>query len=532
MKDRVDIKFIENTNEMVISCEKHKMVELPIPDKREKTFLGWSQYAKLDHGYMHMIPHKDEILYAVYADDAAYVIESHYRGDVDDYTGPRCQFRRYVVDIYLEHASAFGGQFKIDNCNQIFYYLGYVPEADIKIDIEANTNTRGHAYRDEAFFTTSDITVKWTSEHEIDASTTRQKIVRIMLAFSKWGIGYSEMARLTSDEILAPDYTYEALAGNQRAAVSANFYKGIVAEDSFEDSKDDKNVLTVTDGSQLNLEDAGEVLSRFAVLADSHIGRRYRWENYDWLYRVYEDINRIHKENPLDFVLQLGDNIDDGYDATYEADYELYLQTVEKLSICDSKNPIENRRQGTIPHYEMQGNHDPSMHTRFFRNKLWYTENANGKKVAYIGFFVDYGGYPAVNYNISGTYESYCSYGIIRDETIAFIEQSILEACQHTKHIVLCSHFGIAQDLSAPILPESGLGKIYHLCEKYHIKLYMNGHEHCAGYKLRKYMGLYDYDVPMTKDNYAIFEMREKCVIVTIYDSKKAEVQRIDRIKL
>ncbi len=285
---------------------------------------------------------------------------------------------------------------------------------------------------------------------------------------------------------------------------------------------------TVKDGDLY--EGAWEVLTRFAVFSDTHVGKgkvpeNPDWENYEgWLKPVYEHINSIH-ENPetrLDFVLSLGDNIDYGYDrnsdetdALRDYDYADYLRTIKWLTICDPVNPIEGRAEGTIPHYELKGNHDPSGVIRFLDKGYWTVENENGSRTAFIGFFTDYGGYP----NINGDTSTYFSHGILKPETVEYVEEMILRAVEEgAKQIVLSSHFGIAQDLGAPILPETGLGRIGDLCDRYGVKLFFNGHEHDQNYTVRRYNDVYDIDCSMTRSKYAVVEISSTRAKVTVYN--------------
>ncbi len=518
----------DKSEDMVVPADRPAL--LPRCEAEGKVFLGWNEYHKMHFGRMNYMPNRDIDLYAIYADGPAYTIESHFRGDPMDYVGKRCHFRRYVLDVYLHNAKASSGEFRINNCNDIFYYFGNIPGDEVSVTVEHTSAVIFADYPE--VFSTKDITVKWESAQPLDATTEPQKIVRIMLYFSSWGIGYNEIARRTSDEIVMPAYDYPAHADNETAYISANFYHGVLPEELPGSVADDPRVVTVTDPDAPEVAAMGKVLSRFAVLADSHIGRRYNWPDYDWLYSTFDHLNAMHEQTPFDFVLQLGDNIDDGYEKSYEPDYIDYLEKIKRLTICDPVNPIDGRAAGKIPHYEMQGNHDTSMQTRFFRNKLWYTESPDGDKVAYIGFFVHYGGYPLVHFRICDTYDSYRSYGRLIDETVAFIEQSILEAKENgAKHVVLCSHFGVAQDLIGPVLQESGFGKIESLCRKYNIRLYLNGHEHNREYTLRKMNEMYDYDAAMTRQKYAVIEMREQGAVVMIYDTNSHEISRIDTIR-
>lgn len=456
-----------------------------------------------------------------------YILESHFRGVPEDANDDRCHFRRYILDIYLENAVASSGEIRLKNVNEIIYYFGNLPLDGINANITHETDQHGGAYNGVGFFTTTDIIVKWNSENTIDASSSRKKIATLLFAFSKWGMSYSEIEAQRSNEIIIPNRAFVPLADQKNIDVSDLFYKGVII-DQLPPYKNPA-LYTVKSQNELPDIDFGKLLSRFAVLSDSHIGERYGWENYNWLYGVYENLEKIHKKAPLDFVLELGDNIDDGYAATYEKDYKVYLDVVKALEICDSENPIDGRAIGKIPHYEIWGNHDTSPDTRFFKEKLWYSQNSSGEKTAFIAFFAKYGGYPAVK----DLGVSYKSYGIITDDMVEFVEKSIIKAKENkARHIVLCSHFGVSQDLEAPILPESGLGKIENLCKKYNIKLFLSGHEHNKEYTLRKYNDLYNYDASMTRDKYSVFEIYEKYAKVTVYNTVDNSVDRIDVVEI
>ncbi len=456
-----------------------------------------------------------------------YTLESHFRGVPEDKNDKRCHFRRYVVDIFLENAVAQSGEIHLKSVSEIFYYFGNLPIQNINTEVFAETDQRGGAYNGVAFFTTSDITVKWTSDIAINACNARQKVATLLFCFSKWGMSYSEVETHTPNEILIPDLNKPSIADGKNIIIKPMLYNGV----KMQENAPYKNpaFCTVKDEKELSDINFGKLLTHFAVLSDSHIGERYGWENYNWLYGVYNHLEKIHKKAPLDFVLELGDNIDDGYAATYEKDYKVYLDVVKALEICDSENPIDGRAIGKIPHYEIWGNHDTSPDTRFFKEKLWYSQNSSGEKTAFIAFFAKYGGYPAVK----DLGVSYKSYGIITDDMVEFVEKSIIKAKENkARHIVLCSHFGVSQDLEAPILPESGLGKIDSLCQKYNIKLYLSGHEHNKESLIRKYNGLYNYDASMTRDKYSVFEIYEKYAKVTVYNTVDNSVDRIDVVEI
>ena len=464
-----------------------------------------------------------------------YTVESYFKGDPANTTGPRCQFRRYVVDVYLENCTAKSGKLKLDHGAQILYCLGNIPfdGIDLRLDTETDHRKAGGTlpmpkenpdnipFYGYDIIKTKSITLKWTADEAIDATIEKKKIARIMMCFGRWGMEYSEIEKFSADEMISSDPTFEAEIDGKKAEISKNNYLGIVPPDLPE--------LPPQCPSDI---DYGSLLSRFAVLADAHVGVRYNWENYDWLHGAFENLEKIHSETPLDFVVQLGDNIDDGYVNTYQTDYETYLEKIKSLTICDPENPL-NPCDGKIPNYELQGNHDPSMDTRFFRDKLWYTKNASGEKVAYISFFSSYGGYPLVNFNIAGNYNSYRSYGKLSDETADFVDKSIEEAKTNgARHIILFSHFGISQDVGAPILPESGLGKIENICKKHNIKLYFSGHEHNRDFSHRMYGQLHDFDVSMLNDKYAVAEIYENVCKVIIYDTESNKICREETLSL
>ncbi len=524
MAKKTQITLVSKMDCGKIAVKQNANVLLPKISIEGETFLGWNKYQKINFGYMNINTDENTTLYAISTNGPAYVIESYFRGVPNDYKGERAHFRRYIVDIYLENTKAKTGSLKIENCNNILYYLSNVPIEGISAKIEDETNRRGSAYRDVAYFTTAGITINWESAELIDATIQRKKIASLMFCFSRWGMSYNEIDRRTSDDIIIPAYDYKAIADNQEALVSANFYNG----QKMEIISSVNDAICVKTENDLPKVEQGNLLSRFAVLSDSHIGVGYNWENYNWLYRVFDHLKKLHKESSLDFVVELGDSIDDGYAETFETDYNIYLEEVKKLEICDPENPIDDRAEGKIPHYEIQGNHDTSFDTRFFRTKLWYSENEQGQKVAFVAFFTKYGGYPAVNHEVEGSTRTYKSYGILTDDVVEFVQKSVEEARKNDAvHIVLLNHFGIAQDLGAPILPETGLGKIESICKKHGIKLYLSGHEHNVNYSLRKYNSIYNFDVAATFDKYAVYEIYEKCFKVMIY---KTEDNKLDKI--
>lgn len=522
----INITLDIDSSKQCLSAEENKNLQLPVLEKKGEAFLGWTQYDVQQYNVMNVLSATDITLKPRFTSGAAYILKSHFRGVKGDAKSSRCQYRRYVIDIYLQNVVAKSGCLKLENINNILYYFASLPIDKVTAEVKANTNQRGGAYNGAAYFTTSDIEISWKSDQPLDAVNEPKKVATILLCFGRWGMSYGEIERRTSDDIIMAAPDFNATADDKTALVSANFYGGVIMEDEI--SSDNPAMITVKDDADLKDIDFGSPITRFAVLSDSHIGKRYGWKDYNWLYGVFDHLKELHTATPLDFVLQLGDNIDDGYAVSYKNDYDEYLEIIKGLEICDPLNPITDREKDKVPHYELQGNHDTSLDTRFFRQKLWYAER-DGKKVAFIAFFTKYGGYPAVK-NLGVSYKSY---GILSDETVDFVADSVNAAKKAgAEHIILCNHFGIAQDLEAPILPESGLGRLESICNKNKIRLYLNGHEHNADYTLRKYGNIYNYDAAMTRDKYAVFEIFKRYAKITVYNSQDNNVERIDVIDL
>jgi len=840
---------------------------LPKMNSEKASFIGWNTDKNAKTGVLNHIIEDDVTLYAITTTEPAYIINSYYRGDPNDYTGARCQFRRYVIDVYLENAVASEGKFKLDTDNDFLYYLGHVPQEGIDATVTAPVSSGTVAgVPGLQKFTTKSVEFSWTSDKPLDTTGGRIKVASIMMYFSTWGIGYSEIEKRTTDEVVSPFVGYTAMVDEDAAYISSNFWKGIkqeevditgkvtlegresgtapmydfaklylldsegdavgymVLEDENTDTRafsykmsanpgeytlrvvkngyitrnvgvtfdknstlpevvlhsgdvvDEKGVsdgvididdfirvlrgfsaefpaelkyavdldedgrisvtdlayikanfskpmifteisdsvdgtmkvadwrvkandgivtivggsedavanaleyvngkyingnkytgpasfkhsgdyaisditvggadleeyriviaenddvaleyanyirdyiaetsgygldivydtedvaayeivvgntarrdVTVTeaekyhvfeedgklyvfygdeqsaemaaldlcekilgtesesyDGVSVTVEDgvdhegAWSVLTRFGVMSDTHVGEGKNWANYDWLTNTFTNFETIHEEKPFDFMVSLGDNIDDGYLNTYERDYNQYLELMKEFDLCDAVNPVDGRAEGKIPHYEICGNHDPvgmgingAGKIRFIKNGLWYTENEKGEKVAHIAFFTDYGGYPLYNNQYSGSTESYRSYGIANDDMVAFVENSIIAANEAgAQHIILYNHYGISQQVGSPVLPETGLEKIAQVCEKYGIKLYFNGHEHDNYFTLRRFGDIYDYDASMTANKHAVVEITTLRAKVTIYNSKDNSVYREDIIPL
>lgn len=160
----VKFQLIDRYNQQSLETVENETVQLPRLQDNSRSFLGWNIYKGLNYGFMNISADKDTALYSIFTDGAAYILESHFRGVPEDNRDERCHFRRYIIDVFLENAKASCGEFKIENVNHLLYYFGDLPVPDIKTTISHTTKWRGGAYKDEAYFTTSDITVKWQSK--------------------------------------------------------------------------------------------------------------------------------------------------------------------------------------------------------------------------------------------------------------------------------------------------------------------------------------------------------------------------------
>jgi 2',3'-cyclic-nucleotide 2'-phosphodiesterase (5'-nucleotidase family) len=137
-----------------------------------------------------------------------------------------------------------------------------------------------------------------------------------------------------------------------------------------------------------------------------------------------------------------------------------------------------------------------------------------------------------VNGSVDPSGVSYRSYGVLKDEMIDFVEESVHKAkAAGAEKIVLCCHYGIAQDLPDPILPESGLGRLENLCREHNIRLFLSGHEHTKGSPVRKYGRLYNVDAAMTAEQYGVVEIYPDCTYLTVYNTSDHSVSRVDRME-
>lgn len=162
----------------------------------------------------------------------------------------------------------------------------------ITLSVDAPSRTFEGQYHFEADnFQTDYVAVRWTSEVPVDARSQRRKITRIMLYFSRYGLGYPEIAACTSDEVIRSDRAC-ALVDGRPEEISANFYIGVRDEET---SAAENFAGCMSDEPSCTEED-GKGISRFAVTSDSHVERRYQWANYDWLHSAFDHIAEIHKK--------------------------------------------------------------------------------------------------------------------------------------------------------------------------------------------------------------------------------------------
>ncbi len=258
----------------------------------------------------------------------------------------------------------------------------------------------------------------------------------------------------------------------------------------------DASTRAVAVSANASTEGTYEALSRFALMADTHVGTLPTAASHGFVTQMYENLNKAHAANPFDFVVSLGDNIDYGYDAgssmtaDSKKDYEIYLELIKGLTICDPVNPYgEKMDTSKIPHYELKGNHDPSVYTRFIgscdsqltplgtvdtsltkRENMWYVTSKSGKKTAYLSAQALYAEFPRMNNQTN-------AYGKVIDVVIDEVEANLKEAKEAgAEHIVFFCHFSLAH--IDHVIDEQGRVALLNLFEKYGVETYFNGHEH------------------------------------------------------
>ncbi len=278
----------------------------------------------------------------------------------------------------------------------------------------------------------------------------------------------------------------------------------------------DAATRAVTVAADASVEGTYESLSRFVMMADTHVGTLPNAKSHGFVTQMYENINKQHAANPFDFVVSLGDNIDYGYDSgsglnkESKEDYNIYLELIKGLTICDPVNPYgEKMDSSKIPHYELKGNHDPSVYTRFIgscdsqltplgtvdtsltpRENMWYVTSKSGKKTAYISAQALYAEFP----RMSGTN----AYGKIIDVVVDEVEANLKEAkAAGAEHIVFFCHFSLAH--IDHVIDEQGRVALLKLFEEYGVETYFNGHEHANLQTALDYAtmnGVYNVSVP------------------------------------
>jgi hypothetical protein len=174
--------------------------------------------------------------------------------------------------------------------------------------------------------------VNWSSDSPIDATGEKKKIATLLFCFFRWATEYHEIESRSPSDIICACDDYEARIDDKTATLTDNRYLGIIAPE-YKIPKIPECPAEI---------EFGKKLSRFVLMADAHIGPTYHNDEYGWLDKLDDQLIKIHKESPIDFVAQLGDNSDDGYPKNYERDYGIYLEKIKKLSLLDPENPIKN----------------------------------------------------------------------------------------------------------------------------------------------------------------------------------------------
>ncbi len=314
----------------------------------------------------------------------------------------------------------------------------------------------------------------------------------------------------------------------------------------------DAATRAVAVSAEASVKGTYESLSRFAMMADTHVGTLPRAEQHGFVTEMYAAISKAHAANPFDFVVSLGDNIDYGYDAgdnmtaDSQADYAIYLELIKSLTICDPVNPYGAQMDfSKIPHYELKGNHDPSVNTRFIgscdsqltpagtvdtslpvRENMWYVTSASGKKTAYISAQALYAEFPKMG--------STNAYGKIIDVVVDEVEANLKEAkAAGAEHIVFFCHFSLAH--IDHVIDEQGRVALLKLFEEYGVETYFNGHEHANLETAQAYAtmnGVYNISVPSPhpmkvfsgKPYYGVVEIGESSMKIQWFHSRSGEL--------
>lgn len=245
-----------------------------------------------------------------------------------------------------------------------------------------------------------------------------------------------------------------------------------------------------------------DYLCKFAIISDTHIGNT---SYNDEVKAKYINMCNHINEKDIDFVIELGDCIDNGY-ANTSSDI-IDFQTSEHGEIFSNLN---------YPLYSFGGNHDTGIESY----SKYGTIDFNGVRI--IKFDADYVGLPIP----SGRAETVWSSGIVTEQTLEYIDKQLSES--KAKVNIVCCHYALAEDLTYrsfiwwiqdTVTKLDGTTVDCHrddliaILKKYNVKLYINGHEHhwnkttnalTLGKVEDGAWSISDLNQPSTQDHYTI----------------------------
>ncbi len=306
---------------------------------------------------------------------------------------------------------------------------------------------------------------------------------------------------------------------------------------------------------------------KFLFMSDTHIESDF-WErdhpvytcwkpgNHAALIRTYEFINRDPYCRDVDFAFFCGDQLNTGYTwaegKELDAELALWNATLEKLDIHGKTKGTDlssfrftsapwtcrqNLGKGQKPFdvtppplasraIVLQGNHDTGV--RDFHRDCAFTCG----DTRFIGFFASYVGLPPP------PGKKYHSTGAISDETLAFVSREMAAAAADptVRHIVLFCHWALGpagKNFVHPIVDacpsnknNDNRRKLLALCEKYGCDLFINGHEHNAGWPAERVGPLTDVNcgtVTGVKGSFGIVELYLDKAVFNVYSRAVAE---------
>lgn len=319
---------------------------------------------------------------------------------------------------------------------------------------------------------------------------------------------------------------------------------------------------------------------KFLLVSDAHVESDFvqshgltkgepvytMWQpgNHAALVETFRFVNEDPFCRDVDFALFLGDQINTGYTknrADLEAEMANYRRTLETLNVhaktkgrTDDFDFVarpwtvrENLGRGDRPYdvrpgrpvsrvIAIQGNHDTGVD--FFYRDCAFTAG----DVRFIAFFASYVGLPPPPGKL------FHSTAKISDETVAFVAREMEKAAANPRirHIVLCSHWAIApagRDFAHPIIgpcPQNGGNdnrrRLLEFAEKYGCRLFLNGHEHNAGFPVGKAGPMADVNCGSLTGSpeqghgaFAIVEIHSDKAVFTVF-SRAAAIERDGRV--